>query len=288
MQKHALFGGFFALMLVTNLAQATINVGIQAPRGALKVMSEWSEMGSYLKQALGEDVQIVPVDPAKTVDSFKQGSVDYLLSNPVLALTLMKKNGATSLVTLNRNAGNKFGGVIISKKGSNIKTAADLKGKSVLAFKFKKSAAAYVFQVQHLMEKGIDPYKDFGSFKESNSQDNIVLAVKNGLADAGFIKTGLLEAMQKEGKIKMDEFEIVDKVDDGFAHVHSTKLYPEWTVVFSSKADKGTTDKLKAALLKLGNSDAACKKARIAGFVEPLSFDDLDNTMRQLKLGPYK
>lgn len=277
----------FALLLISTIANATINVGIQAPRGALKAMSEWGELGKYLKQSLGEDVKIVPLDPAKTLASFKQGKVDYLLSNPVLALTLIKKDGASTLVTLKRKAGNKFGGVIISKKGSNIKTAADLKGKKVLAFKFKKSAAAYVFQVKHLAEKGVDP-KDFASFSESKSQDNIVLAVKNGLADAGFVKTGLLEAMQKEGKIKISDFEIVDQVNDGFGHVHSTKLYPEWTVVSKSKADSGITSKIKDALLKLSTSDNACKKARIAGFVEPASFDDLDNTMKSLKLGPYK
>lgn len=288
MKKSVVIGSLLMLLLFSCAAQATINVGIQAPRGAIKAMAEWGELGNYLKQALGEDVQIVPLDPAKTVKTFKSGKVDYLLSNPVLALTMIKKGGATTLATLNRKAGSQFGGVIIAKKGSNITKAADLKGKNVLAFKFKKSAAAYVFQVKHLKEKGIDPYKDFASFTQSVSQDNIVLAVKNGLADAGFVKTGLLEAMQREGKIKVSDFEIIDQVKDGFAHVHSTKLYPEWTVVMSGKADPGTSEKLKNALLKLGSSDAACKKARIAGFVKPVSFDDLDSTLRELKLGPYK
>jgi two-component system sensor histidine kinase TtrS len=177
--------------------------------------------------------------------------------------------------------------VIIAKKNANIKTSHDLKGKSVLAFKFKKSAAGYVFQVKHLMDQGIDPFKDFRSFTESKNQDDIVFAVKNGLADVGFIKTGLLEVMEKEGKVKKAEFEIVDQVNDNFAHVHSTRLYPEWTVVYSAKAAPNFTGKLKSALLNLKSDDAASKKARIAGFVEPLSFDELDNTMRALKLGPY-
>ena len=75
---------------------------------------------------------------------------------------------------------------------------------------------------------------------------------------------------------------------DGFAHVHSTKLYPEWTMTSSPKADPAMSGKIKTALLKLNNGNEACKKARIAGFVEPLSFDELDNTMQTLKLGPYK
>lgn len=275
------------MLLVTNMAQAGVNVGVQAPRGALKAMAEWSELGKYLSQELGQEVKIVAVGPAKTVETFSKGEVDYMLANPVLALTLIKKQGAHPVVTLKRKAGHQFGGVIISKKGSNIKTTQDLKGKNVLAFKFKKSAAGYVFQVKHVMDKGIDPFKDFKSFTQSKNQDDIVLAVKNGLADAGFVKTGLLEAMVKEGKIKADDIEVVDKVNDGFANVHSTTLYPEWTVVNSSKADAVVTSMLKTSLLKLTAADESCKKARIVGFVEPLSFDELDHTLKALKLGPY-
>ena len=288
MNKHVLKSSIFALLLFVNLAHATVNVGVHAPRGALKAMAEWGELANYLTQQLGQDVKIVPVDPAKTMETFSSGKVDYLLSNPVLALTLMKKQGAIPLATFNRNSGNQFGGVIIAKKGTNITKASDLKGKSVLSFKFKKSAAAYVFQVKHLMNLGMDPYKDFGSFTEAKSQDDIVLAVKNGLADGGFIKTGLLEAMEKEGKIKKSDFEIVDQVNDGFAHVHSTQLYPEWTVISTAKTNPAMNAKIKTALLKLTKGDEACKKARIAGFVEPSSFDELDNTMKALKLGPYK
>lgn len=287
MNKRALLLiGFFVLSF-TNLTQASVNVGVQAPRGALKAMAEWSELGNYLTKVMGQEVKMIPVDVTKTVETFSSGGVDYMLANPVMALTLIKKQNANSLVTLNRKAGDQFGGVIIAKKGANIKTSHDLKGKSVLAFKFKKSAAGYVFQVKHLMDQGMDPFKDFKSFTESKNQDDIVFAVKNGLADAGFIKTGLLEVMEKEGKVKKADFEIVDQANDGFAHVHTTRLYPEWTVVYSAKANPDLTAKLKAALLKLKSDDEASKKARIAGFVEPLSFDELDNTMRALKLGPY-
>lgn len=287
MSKVKLLGSIFILLFATNLAQAAVSIGVQAPRGALKAMAEWGELGKYLTQQMGQDVKIVAVDPAKTVKTFASGKVDYMLANPVLALTLIKKKGASPLVTLKRKSGNQFGGVIIARKGSNIKTAMDLKGKSVLAFKFKKSAAGYVFQVKHVMDKGIDPYRDFKSFKQAKSQDDIVLAVKNGLADAGFVKTGLLEAMEQEGKIKPDDVQIVDKVNDSYKRIHSTRLYPEWTVVYHSNSDPGVTAKLKSLLLGLSVTDEPCKKARIAGFVNPISFKELDHTMKTLKLGPY-
>ena len=72
-----------------------------------------------------------------------------------------------------------------------------------MGFKFKRSAAAYVFQVKHMQDLGIDPHKDFAVFKEAKKQDDIVLAVKSGLFDAGFVKSGLLEAMVKKGKVSL-------------------------------------------------------------------------------------
>ena len=78
------------MLLLTNLAQAGINVGVQAPRGALKAMAEWSELGKYLTKELGQEVTVIPVDVAKTVETYTNGGVDYMLANPVVALTLIK------------------------------------------------------------------------------------------------------------------------------------------------------------------------------------------------------
>jgi len=269
-------------------ALAEVKVGVQAPRGALKAMNKWGELGTYLQTSIGDTVKIIPLKPNKTVDSVSSGAVDYMLANPVLTVVMEKKIGSSPLVTLKRKSGSQFAGVIISKKGSGIKKGADLKGKKVMGFKFKRSAAAYVFQVKHLMDQGIDPHKDFAVFKEAKKQDDIVLAVKAGVFDAGFIKSGLLEAMEKEGKVKVSDFEIVDQQSDSLKHVHSTILYPEWYMSASSKADAGTSDKLKQALLKLTADDKASQSAKIVGFVEALSLDDLDNTLKTLKLPPYE
>ncbi len=274
-------------MLSTAIAE--VKVGVQAPRGALKAMKRWGDLGEYLQSSIGSDVKIVPLKPNETVDAVKKGSVDYMLSNPVLAVIMEKKLQSKPIATMKRKSGSQFAGVIISKKGSGITKAEHLKGKKVMGFKFKRSAAAYVFQVKHLMDKGIDPHKDFKIFKEAKKQDDIVLAVKSGLLDAGFIKSGLLEAMAKEGKIKLDDFEIVDQqTGDSLKHVHSTKLYPEWTLTATAKTDAGTSDKVKGAVLKLNAGEKASKSAKIEGFVDALSLGELDNTLKTLNLPPYE
>ncbi len=283
---------YFIAVLCFNIAtitavQAEIKVGVMDNRGAINAIKRWGDLGEYLKASIGTDVKIIPLKANKIVDAVSDGSVDYILTNPVLTVIVKKKLNNIPLATMKRKSGSQFSGVIFSKKGSGITKAADLKGKKVMGFKFKRSAAAYVFQVKHLKDQGIDPHKDFAVFKEAKKQDDIVLAVKAGLFDAGFVKSGLLEAMEKEGKIKLSDFEIVDKQNDDFKHVHSTALYPEWSISASAKADASTSKKLKAALLKLSAGDQASKSAKIVGFVEALSLDELDNTLKTLKLPPY-
>jgi ABC-type phosphate/phosphonate transport system substrate-binding protein len=86
----------------------------------------------------------------------------------------------------------------------------------------------------------------------------------------------------------MANFTIVDQKQDNFGVVHTTELYPAWTVTVSPSVDKGLADKVKAALLKITAGDAASKSAKIVGFVEPVSLDEMANTLKDLQLPPYK
>ncbi len=286
--KYAVFM-LAGLMFVSTIAQASqITFGVQAPRGNAKTLKKWGELGKYLETVVGQQVKIVPLKANETMTAVKSGKVQFALTNPVLAVVLMKKNGSISLATMKKKTGHQLAGVIISKKGSGIKTADDLKGKKVMGFKFKKSAAAYVFQVKHLKDKGIDPHKDFKVFKEAKKQDDIVVAVGKGIMDAGFVKSGLLEAMSKEGKASMANFTIVDQKIDNFALLHTTELYPSWTVTVSPSIDKSLVVKVKEALLKIKANDKAGKQAKIVGFVEPVGLDDLANTLKELHLPPYQ
>lgn len=288
--RHIKFSIFFfiaCLILVNQSVLAdSIKFGVQAPRGNATAMKKWSELGKYLEVKIGQKVEIIPLKPNKTVAAVDAGKVHFMLSNPAIAVMLQTKNKSIPIATLNKKSGNQFAGVIISKKGSGIQNADDLKGKRVMAYKFKKSAAAYIFQVKHLKDKGID-ISNFSEFKEAKKQDDIVMAVKVGATDVGFIRTGLLESMKKEGKISFDDFIIVDKVKDDFPQIHSTILYPEWTVTAASSVDKATKEKVASALFNISKDEPVSKKANILGFIKPNSLDALISTLKDLKLAPF-
>lgn len=275
---------FLALAAVP--ASAEIKVGVNAPRGELDAMALWGEMGKYLTGKVGDAVIIVPLKVADLVNATAQGQVDMVIANPIQGAVISEKNGAVPLLTLNNASGSQFAGVIIADKDSGIKTAEGLKGKKIMALD-KSSAGAYIFQVYHLVKKGLDPRKD-ASMVEAKKQDDAPLAVKAGLADAAFVRTGILESMQKEGKLTLDEFVIIDeRKDPGFAFVHSTELYPEWMLLATPKASDDAKTKVKAALLAVTPDTAMAKAAGIKGFVEPIPLDALKDALRTLKAPPF-
>jgi ABC-type phosphate/phosphonate transport system substrate-binding protein len=238
--------------------------------------------------SVGEEVTIKPYTPRNLISAAAEKKVDFMLSNPTQAMILKEVHGATPLATLNKKSGSQFAGVILARKDSGISKAEDLKGKKVMALKFRKAAGAYIFQTYHLQQKGIDPHKDFASITEGKKQDDLVMAVKSGKIDAAFIRTGILEAMDKEGKIKLDEFVVVDQnTTDGYPLAHTTALYPEWYLSSLKDTDAGKAEKIKTAALQLKPSDKAAKKAKIKGFVEPVSMDGMTAALKALKIKPF-
>lgn len=266
----------------------TIKFGVLAPRGELKAQARWTALAEYLQAETGKQVSLVPLPPARVFNAASQQQVDFVLSHSPHTVQLQEKLGASILATLNTQAGPYFGGVIVASKESGIRSAEDLRGKKVMSLKFRAAAGAYIFQTYHLMNKGIDPHRDFAFLREGKKQDDLVLAVRNGLIDAAFVRTGLLEAMEREGKIKMDEFVVIDQQNDtDFSLRRSTTLYPEWCLSALPKVDAATTHKIKTAAMKLSAEHPAAQKARIKGFVEPVALDQIRQALHFLKISPF-
>ncbi len=275
----------FALALFA----ADLKLGVNAPRGERRATARWNDLVQYLSVQLDQTVTLVPLHPSKVVTAAKDGQVDLVLSHAAHTLNLQERFKATPIATLNGQLGPWFAGVIIAKKGSGIRTAADLKGKKVMSLKFSAAAGAYMFQTYHLFKQGIDPHKDFASIRWVPKQDDLVRAVHLGLIDAGFIRSGILESMAREGEIDIANFEIVDqRHDDGLSLVHSTDLYPEWYFSVMPRVAAGVVGKIKAALLQLTETMPATQAADVHGFVDPMPLDGMKNLMKALNLPPYK
>lgn len=268
---------------------AELKLGVNAPRGEQKAQKRWQALATYLSDQIGQQVTLIPLHPSKVFSTAQEGRVNLILSHAAHTLNLRERLKSTPVATINGEYGPWFAGVIIAKKGRGIHTAEDLRGKKVMSLKFRAAAGAYMFQTYHLLMKGIDPHKDFGSILSVPKQDDLVILVKLGLIDAGFVRSGILEAMEREGRIKMDNFDIVDaRQGDGLLLVHSTDLYPEWYFSIMPGVSANITARLKTALLRITDTMPVAKATRIHGFVEPLPLDRMVALLTALALPPYQ
>ena len=275
----------FLLSVTQSVIHAEISFGVNAPRGANEALTTWGELGKYLSAEVGQPVHIVPLKVSDLVAEVVLKDIRFALVQPVQMVYLQDIFNATPLVSLNSPLGPRFAGVIIAKKGSGITHAESLKGKKVVGMS-KTAAAGYMLQAYHLLKRGIDVHKDFASFQQAQKQDDLVMLLQRGVADAAFVRSGLLEDMEKEGKLKVADFEIIDqKSGDNFAPVHTTMLYPEWYVAATAKTDAALAQRVKAALLRLTSTTEAARVARINGFVEPLALHEWKAVVAALRVG---
>jgi len=140
-----------------------------------------------------------------------------------------------------------------------------------------------------LLNQGIDPFKDFSKLEFGGKHDNVVLAVQNGMVDAGTVRTDTLERMAASGLVDLSEFKIIDaKKYDDFPFVCSTTLYPEWPLAKT----KGTSDEIAgqvvAALKLLQSSDKAAQDAKVVGWADALDYQGVEDLQIKLKIGAFK
>jgi two-component system, LuxR family, sensor histidine kinase TtrS len=279
-----------AVMVLPTQVQAEVKIGVLAKRGAPKCMQKWGPTGAYLTEQLGDKVTIVPLKFVEINPAVAGGKVDFVLANSAFYVELEKSFGVHAVATLiNSRKGNalsEFGGVILVKQDSPIQTLADVAGKKFMTVK-KSSFGGSQMAWRLLMDNGIDPDKDCASVAFGKKHDNVVMSVLHGMCDVGTVRSDTMERMADEGTINMADFRIINQVDDDFPFVHSTRLYPEWPIAATKRADPIVAQKLAAALLAMSQDDAAAKSAKIVGWATPADYTAVRECLQTIQYGAF-
>lgn len=262
-----------------------IKVGVLAIRSAVAANSQYGPIVEHLQEELDRSFELVPLAQEELFEQAEEGEIDFFMANPLSSVQVQRLHNAEFLATLSRNGtGSEFGGLIIVRPDSDIVELDDLRGRTVTCVAFETAAAGCNFQVLHLLEAGIST-DEFGEFTETPSQDNIVLAVLNGAVDAGFIRSGQLERMVRDGTIgSVSELRILDPADDDYIHPHTTVLYPEWPFAALPGADEAVVEQVREALLAIEEGDEALTNANASGFVSPEDYGPLSDLVVTLQL----
>jgi diguanylate cyclase (GGDEF)-like protein/PAS domain S-box-containing protein len=281
-----------AASAVSNKHQAVI--GVLAFRSKADALSEWKPLAHYLnKQIPSYDFQIRPLTYKEFNAAVANKELDFAFTNPEHYVYFSVKYNATRIATLIRSnvGGNELkqlGGVIIARSDrKDITTLKDLKNKDIAAVD-ELSLGGYLAQSTVLLSEGIDVKSDASVTFTDLPHDKVVYVVESGSADAGFIRTGVLEKMVKEGKINRDDFKIIHPVNvDNFPQILSTPLYPEWPFVAFKETDPLLANAVAVALLSLKRGSEVAKIGGYYGWSIPLSYEEIRVLMQNMRVPPF-
>jgi len=182
-----------------------------------------------------------------------------------------------------------FGGTIFCLADRNdIHTLQDLKGKTFMAvdtFSLGGWRAAW----RELKEQGVDPFKKCKSLEFGGSHNDVVTAVITKKVDAGTVRTGTIEKLAKDGKIKLNSLRIINEMHyAGFPFRISTRLYPEWPLAKLKHTSDDLSRKVSIALLHMPENSKAAQAAEISGWTIPLDYHPVHELMKELRVRPYE
>ncbi len=293
---------FVVLMLTLNIvptvyaagSEKNVKIAVLSLRGDAEAHKTWSATAVYLGQKIpGYSFTIVPYDFKAIGPATQRGEYDFVIANAAIYVELEALYGVTRIATLKGlgtgSAATLFGGVIFCRENrDDIDELNDIRNKTFMAVE-ENSFGGWRMAWREFIAAGIDPYRDFKKMDFAGTHDGVVYAVRDGKADAGTARTGILESMAKEGKIKLDDFKIINqKTDKKFNFIHSTRLYPEWPFAQMPHTDDSLAQKVAVALLSMQPEDEAAKAAKSAGWTTPRDYTNVHELFKELKIGPYK
>jgi signal transduction histidine kinase/ABC-type phosphate/phosphonate transport system substrate-binding protein len=284
----------FSMAPAVSASGKEVKIAVLSPRGDAEALRTWRATALYLAKTIpGYSFSIVPYDFRTITPAAQHGAFDFVVVNPSIYIELEALCGITRIATLKGlGAGSTatlFGGVVFCRKDrSDIRNLTDIKHKTFMATE-KNSFGGWRMAWREFQAVGIDPYLDFRKLEFAGTLDGVVYAVRDGKADAGTVRTGIIESMAREGKIALEDFKILNpQSHENFTLAHSTRLYPEWPFARMRHTDDDLAQKVTIALLSMKPRDEAAKAAKIVGWTTPHDYSDIHELFKELKIGPYK
>ena len=271
-----------------------VKIAVRAHSGVEAAKEKWSATVAYLSQVIeGYHFVMIPMVGFKEMETaVEQSQVDFVLTNPIAYIGLKESFGVSRIVTLVNSVGGKaekqFAGVIFARADrADIRDFSDIKGKTIIGV-HKKAFGGWRMQLVELKKHGISPAKDCRQVLFAGQQEPVVFAVKEGRADVGTVRTGIMERLAEKGEINLADFIILGRKTDDFIYPHSTQLYPEWPLAKLVDTADTLARKVAVALMTMPEKHPAAQKGGYAGWIPPLHYAAVENLMKDLRVGPYE
>ena len=268
-------------------------IGVLAFRGADQARKDWQGHADYLSERLSPNrFEILPLKLEEFAPAIKTGKIDFVVTNTGHYVELATITPISRIATMSvagpHGPVERFGGTaIVGAQRNDLRGYADLRGKRV-ATPDRKGFGGWQVHVREARSKGLDLERDPAEVIELQAQDKVVAAVLDGNADAGLIRSDLIETLASAGKLDPRRIKVLDeRQTNGFPYRHSTQLYPHWPFAKGEHVPDELTRRLLIALLSMPPEHPAAKAARIHGWTLPQNYQPVLDLFLELRLGPY-
>jgi diguanylate cyclase (GGDEF)-like protein/hemerythrin-like metal-binding protein/PAS domain S-box-containing protein len=278
----------------TAAAATSVRIAVLAIRPAPEVQRQWQPLIAYLNEKIpGYHFQSEALGFAELDAAVARRSVDFVLTNPAHYVLMTYRNGLSSpLATLvpleNGKPVGKFGGVIFARADrGDLASPANLRGLTIATVS-KASLGGYQAQAMELAKIGLRMPQDAQLMETDMPHDLVVDAVMDRRAAAGFVRTGVLEGMAREGKLDLAKIKVLaPKNVPGFPSLLSTRLYPQWPIAALPGVDEDLARQVAAMLLSLPHGGDLARRLDIEGFTIPTDYESVQATLSTLRLPPF-
>ncbi|WP_018953396.1 EAL domain-containing protein [Thioalkalivibrio sulfidiphilus] len=274
---------------------ATLRLGVLEFRGEADARSRWSATARYLDEALADHrVELRPLDFNQLEQVVARGDVDLVLTNPGFYARLEYLHGARPLASLDTGLRSgqgccRFGAVVFTRADrDDLRHLRDLERQRIAAV-HEHSFGGYQMLLRELHELGISQHRALARMDFLGDHDAVVQAVLSGRYDAGVVRTGILEAMAEERRVRLDAFRVVGArgASEGLSLRLSTRLYPEWPLAALPHVPVSLANQVSVALLSMPEEHPAARAAGIQGWTAPLNYQPVHELLYTLRLAPY-
>ena len=271
-----------------------IKIGILAFQPKSETAKRWQSLGDYLDQVMPDtEFIILPLKHDELELAIAQHDIDFVLTNPFQFTLFHHFYGLSApLVTIIRGSYEKplhaFGGTIFTlTERSDIDDLADLNNKKI-AVPFRTAFGACQTQQYEMFLSGLPLLREEQYLLTQLPHDNMVHAVLEHKADVGFARAGILERMAVQGKIRLDDFKIINRQPlPDFPYLLSTHLYPEWPLAALPHVSQDDQGRLIANLLNMPNNVRGKLPFGVCGFSPPANYDEVETVLKTLCVPPF-
>ncbi len=273
-----------------------VTLGVLAHQGMEIGLRHWTPVIDYLDEQLPEyRMKLKLLDFPDVEPAVKAREIDFLIANTSIYAELEQAYQLTPIATMLKTHKGKgypyFGGVIFCRAERNdINKLSDLKGKHFMATA-PNSFGGWRMAWYEMVKAGMKIPRDFDKLSFAGTHNQVVTAVLNGEADAGTVRTEVLEALAEEGKLDLADIKLINSISGNILQLpllSSTALYPEWPLAKLAHFPNHMAQGVAAALISLPQTHPAALNLHISGFTIPQNYQSVQQCLKALRVGPYK